>query len=216
MRSTLLLGLYAGAVVCLPHAVASIDDAVQSNTTHMILPRSPMNPVGGSGSGSGSGSGQGTGTGKHPASPGECQGSPKRVKPDVETHEETCFRGAEIEDLLWYTTEKITETYGHDYSRGWDSLTLRGKGWQFTTAAQQDMNSLCPELEGLEQDRDTLRGRGEFNQYHPRLPVKAAPSDWETHSSQNELQSSYVNSYSRKYKVFGKRGLPSGRQDGVY
>ncbi|CAK1367671.1 hypothetical protein CB0940_11557 [Cercospora beticola] len=178
-----------------------------------------MNPVGGSGSGSGSGSGQGTGTGKHPASPGECQGSPKRVKPDVDTHNENCFRGAEIEDLLWYTTEKITETYGHDYSRGLDSRQLRKKGWELTNTAQ-DMNSLCPELEGLEPDWDTLRGRaGDFNRYFPKLQVKAGFGEWETHSSQNELRTSYVNSYSRNYKAFvissaddqvWKHGIPSG------
>lgn len=216
MRSTLLLVLYASAVVCLPHAVASIDDAVQSNTTHMVLLRSPTDPVGGSGSGSGSGSGQGTGPGKRPASPGECQGSPKRVKPDVDTHDETCFRAAVVENLLWFTTEEAMRTYNHDYSRVWNFWKLRSAGRQPTNTAQ-DMNDLCPELEGLKPDPATLGGGyGSLNYKQQSIPVTSmhtpGQSDWETHSSQVQSHGSYVNSYSRFSKTFGKCQSIGGRR----
>ncbi|GIZ49150.1 hypothetical protein CKM354_001218600 [Cercospora kikuchii] len=182
-----------------------------------------MDPVGGSGSGSGSGSGQGTGRGKHPASPGECQGSPKRVKPDVDTIDETCSRAGDIVNLLWDPDATIMQTYNHDYSRSWDHKQIGAAGWEIGQAAQ-DMNRLCPELEGLLPDSETLRGyRGNFDIKSPTIAVanqNALQPDWETNSSQNAHGSNFVNSYSRDSKAFvissaqhqlWQHGIPSNK-----
>ncbi|KAM3414683.1 hypothetical protein BST61_g9841 [Cercospora zeina] len=152
--------------------------------------------------------------GKRPAGlEAATQGSPKGTKTGDDHHLEKIFRGAEIENLLWYTAEETLQIYHDDYVGSAQNNELtKAHAFQWRSEASK-IHIICPELEGLLPDKDATRGRdGNMYDHWPSYEVSAALQrvpDWETHTSQRQLPlSSYSNSFSRTNKLW-KNGIPS-------